>query len=94
MPQIEIVLAIGRAAQDYHFARFGRPLPKGASLAGIVRASAEPSDGKPRLLALPHPSWRNNAWLKRNPWFEGEIVPLTRALVAEALAPLKAPAHP
>lgn len=94
MPQIEIVLAIGRAAQDYHFARLGRPLPKGASLAGIVRASAEASDGKPRLLALPHPSWRNNAWLKRNPWFEGEIVPLAHALVAEALAPLKAPAHP
>jgi uracil-DNA glycosylase len=94
MPQIEIIFAIGRAAQDYHFARLGRPMPKGASLAEIVRASAEVSDCKPRLLALPHPSWRNNAWLKRNPWFEAEIVPLARALVTEALAPLTAPAHP
>jgi uracil-DNA glycosylase len=90
LPQIEIVLAIGRAAQDYHFARLGRPLPKGASLAEIVRASAEASNCKPRLLALPHPSWRNNAWLKRNAWFEDEIVPLARGLVAEALAPLHA----
>lgn len=94
MPQIEIILAIGRAAQDYHFARLGRPLPKGASLAEIVRASAEASDCKPRLLALPHPSWRNNAWLKRNPWFEDEIVPLARGLVAEALPPRGAPPPP
>jgi uracil-DNA glycosylase len=70
MPQIETILAIGRHAQDYHFARLGRALPNGASLAEIVRASAEAADRKPRLLALPHPSWRNNSWLKRNPWFE------------------------
>lgn len=40
---------------------------------------------KPHLLALPHPSWRNNAWLKRRPWFEREIAPLARELAAEAL---------
>ncbi len=29
----------------------------------------------PQFLPLPHPSWRNAAWLKRNPWFETELVP-------------------
>ena len=29
----------------------------------------------PDLVVLPHPSWRNTAWLKRNPWFEAEVAP-------------------
>jgi uracil-DNA glycosylase len=87
MPRIETIFAIGRPAQNYHAARLGRPLPKGASLEEIVRLCAEMIDLKPRLLALPHPSWRNNAWLKRHPWFDQEIAPLARRLTAEALAP-------
>lgn len=39
----------------------------------------------PDLLPLPHPSWRNTAWLKKNPWFEEELVPALRRRVAEAL---------
>ena len=39
----------------------------------------------PGLLPLPHPSWRNTAWLKRNPWFEAELVPELRARVARLL---------
>ena len=31
---------------------------------------------------MPHPSWRNNGWLKRNPWFEAELLPVLRAEVA------------
>ena len=38
-----------------------------------------------RVLPLPHPSWRNTAWLKRNPWFEAELVPELRARVAALL---------
>jgi uracil-DNA glycosylase len=85
MPQVEIILALGRPAQAYHAARLGRALPKAAPLAEIVRLAASDLDRSPRLLALPHPSWRNNAWLKRNPWFESEIAPLVRQLAAEAL---------
>ena len=33
------------------------------------------ASGRPRLMPMPHPSWRNNAWLKRNPWFEFELLP-------------------
>jgi uracil-DNA glycosylase len=39
----------------------------------------------PRLLPLPHPSWRNNAWLKCNPWFEEELLPVLRREVRALL---------
>ena len=38
-------------------------------------------DYLPRFLPLPHPSWRNTAWLGRNPWFENELLPELRARV-------------
>jgi uracil-DNA glycosylase len=37
------------------------------------------------VLPLPHPSPRNNLWLRRNPWFETEVLPALRQRVAEAL---------
>ncbi|GAB5434177.1 MAG: uracil-DNA glycosylase family protein [Epibacterium sp.] len=37
------------------------------------------------VFALPHPSWRNTAWLKRNPWFEAELLPVLRARVKEQM---------
>lgn len=40
-------------------------------------------DHAPRVFPLPHPSWRNTAWLKRNPWFEAELIPALRARLAE-----------
>ena len=42
-------------------------------------------DHAPRVFALPHPSWRNTAWLKKNPWFEAELLPVLRARVQEVL---------
>jgi uracil-DNA glycosylase len=87
MPQIETIFAIGRPAQAYHCARLGRPAPNDASLEDIVLLCAKTIDIKPHLLALPHPSWRNNAWIKQRPWFEQVIAPLARRLAAEALAP-------
>jgi uracil-DNA glycosylase len=82
LPRIETILAIGRYAQDYHFARLGRALPKGAGLDEIVRRWREFEGRRPRVFALPHPSWRNSGWLKRNPWFEAEVLPVVRAEVA------------
>jgi uracil-DNA glycosylase len=40
----------------------------------------------PDIMPLPHPSWRNNAWVKKNPWFEDELLPVLRRRVAKALA--------
>jgi uracil-DNA glycosylase len=86
LPQIETILAIGRYAQDYHFARLGRPLPKSAGVDGIVRRWREFEGERPRVFALPHPSWRNSGWLKRNPWFEAEVLPVVRGEVARLTA--------
>ncbi len=82
LPQIETVLAIGRYAQDYHFARLGHDLPKGASVSHSVARWRDFQDSRPLIFPLPHPSWRNTGWLKRNPWFEAEVLPALRAEVA------------
>ncbi len=39
----------------------------------------------PQIFALPHPSWRNTAWLKKNAWFEADVLPALRARVAEVM---------
>jgi uracil-DNA glycosylase len=36
------------------------------------------SNRSPAILPLPHPSWRNTGWIKRNPWFEDELLPVLR----------------
>jgi len=80
MPGIELVLAIGMYAQAWH-------LGPGAKLSDTVadwRAIlAQPR--RPRILPLPHPSWRNNAWLRQRPWFEAELLPALRAEVARLM---------
>lgn len=42
-------------------------------------------DYGPDIMPLPHPSWRNTGWLKANPWFEEDLVPVLRARVKELL---------
>ena len=82
MPQVEIILAIGAYAQAYHFARLGRTIPKGMALGEIVRNWRDFLGESPHVVALPHPSWRNSGWLKRNPWFEADVLPFVRGEVA------------
>ncbi|HEY8259569.1 MAG TPA: uracil-DNA glycosylase family protein, partial [Methylosinus sp.] len=55
---------------------------RGASVAETVGRWREFAALRPRIIPLPHPSWRNSAWLKRNPWFEAELTPALRAEVA------------
>ncbi|MFV0300283.1 MAG: uracil-DNA glycosylase family protein [Paracoccus sp. (in: a-proteobacteria)] len=43
-------------------------------------------DFGPGIIPLPHPSWRNTGWLKRNPWFEAELLPVLRGRVAACLS--------
>jgi len=35
--------------------------------------------------ALPHPSWRNTGWIRKNPWFEAEVIPRLQAAVAKVM---------
>jgi uracil-DNA glycosylase len=85
LPQIETILAIGRYAQDYHFERLGIAFNKSARLDEIVASWRERRADRPRVIALPHPSWRNNGWLKRHPWFEAEVLPMLRKEVRRTL---------
>jgi uracil-DNA glycosylase len=75
MPQLELVLLIGSHAQRWHL---GNAAHGGmtATVKRWGRLIGAPS--KPRYIALPHPSWRNNAWLTANPWFERELLPRVR----------------
>ncbi len=81
MPQIEVVLAIGAPAQAWHLDRLGLRALLAPTLTQTVanwRAIAEASRS-PRVFVLPHPSWRNNGWLRRHSWFEAELLPAMRA---------------
>jgi uracil-DNA glycosylase len=78
LPNIETILCLGRHAQAWHMKSYCH-----ATLTETVRAwRAAYEANAPRTLPLPHPSWRNSAWLKRNPWFQGEILPVLRSEVA------------
>ncbi|MEM1419747.1 MAG: uracil-DNA glycosylase family protein [Pseudomonadota bacterium] len=81
-PQIELMILVGQYAQAWHLG------PRRAkTLTETVRnwRSYWESDARPRLFPTPHPSWRNNTWLKKNPWFEGEALPVLRAAIAQRL---------
>lgn len=80
MPQIETILVIGGYARDYHLPRDSK-----RPLADVIRESGRHTYAGPRMFALPHPSWRNTGWLKANPWFEDEILPVLRAEIARLL---------
>ncbi|MEE8534553.1 MAG: uracil-DNA glycosylase family protein [Kiloniellales bacterium] len=73
LDRVAVTLLVGRYAQAYYLGARRR-----ASLTETVRAWR---DYGPELLPLPHPSWRNTAWLKRNPWFEAELLPDLRARI-------------
>ncbi|WP_108816520.1 uracil-DNA glycosylase family protein [Loktanella sp. Alg231-35] len=51
----------------------------------VTQTVAEWRNHAPRVFPLPHPSWRNTGWLKKNPWFEAELLPALRARVKEVL---------
>mgnify|MGYP001552749164 CR=1 FL=1 len=79
LPEVELTLLIGQYAMAWHLGPRHR-----ASLTETVAAWR---DYLPRQLPLPHPSWRNTGWLKRNPWFERELVPVLQAEVRRLVPP-------
>ena len=78
MPQVELVLVIGQYAQAWHLGKLKRK-----TLTETVQNWRDIVDhgSDPIYLPMPHPSWRNTGWLKRNPWFEEELLPYLRAQV-------------
>lgn len=78
LEKVQLTLLVGSYAQRYHLGQTA-----GASLGATVRAWRKHG---PSVMPLPHPSWRNTAWLKRNTWFETELLPVLRQRVASALS--------
>lgn len=76
LPDLELTLVLGQYAQAYHF-----PESRG-SLTELVTSWR---NYWPKVVPLPHPSPRNNLWLRRNPWFEEELLPLLQTRVATVL---------
>jgi uracil-DNA glycosylase len=77
MPQVRLVLLVGAYAQEWHLGR--KP-------GGVTARVRDWRECGPTVMPLPHPSWRNTAWLRRNPWFEAELVPVLRLRVEDLLA--------
>jgi uracil-DNA glycosylase len=76
LPKIQLTLVLGQYAHAYHFNG-----PKRS----ISERVKQWKDYWPELVPLPHPSPRNNRWLKQHPWFEAELVPLLQGRVREVL---------
>ena len=81
MPNVELTLVIGQYAIAWHMP--DPTAPACQSLTGTVKGWQA---HWPALLPLPHPSPRNNIWLKANPWFVQQVVPALRARVGAILA--------
>lgn len=82
LPNLELIIVLGHHALRWHL--------RDAGYAGIGDAVRDfrarfAAPGLPKIIALPHPSWRNNSWLKANPWFETEVLPLLRQDVQRLL---------
>jgi uracil-DNA glycosylase len=78
LPQLELVLLVGAYAQQYYLPH--TPAAAAASRGEtLARRVQRWRDFGPRYFPLPHPSPRNTLWLRRNPWFEEEVVPALRA---------------
>lgn len=78
LPNLRLRIVIGQYAQAYHLAGRRRP--------SLTETVAAWRDFAPALYPLPHPSPRNQLWLKRNPWFEAELLPALRATVRRVLS--------
>lgn len=79
MPQVELLLLVGMYAQKHHLGSLAEK-----NLTETVRNWNRifNSSQKPRIIPLPHPSWRNTGWIKKNPWFTSDLLPVLRKTIA------------
>ena len=78
LPAIKVILLVGGYAQKWHLGkRMGRNLTE-----TVRQWQTYTSEG---LFTLPHPSWRNTGWIKKNPWFETNTLPALKSAISSAL---------
>ena len=82
LPKMELTLLVGGYAQVW---AQSQGLMGGRAMANMTETVRVWRDFAPDILPLPHPSWRNTAWLRKNPWFEAEVVPYLRQRVRDIL---------
>ncbi|NOH35723.1 uracil-DNA glycosylase family protein [Vibrio chagasii] len=78
LPNVQMTLLIGQYAQNYYL--------KERATKTLTETVKNWQVWAPEFLPLPHPSPRNNIWLKKNPWFESEVIPYIRKHISEHLA--------
>lgn len=83
MPQIDLILTIGLYAQAWHL---GTRRAKSLTETVMNWRTHAAASAKPMVITLPHPSWRNTAWIRRNPWFETDLLPFLKMEIADRLA--------
>ncbi len=72
---VPLTVLVGAHAHRFHLGTHG----------SVTETVGNWRDHAPRIFALPHPSWRNTAWLKKHPWFGSDLLPVLRARVQEVL---------
>ena len=77
MPEIETIVLVGNYAQKYYLADGCKK--------NLTETVKNFQDYLPQYLPLVHPSPLNLGWLKRNPWFESEVIPVLRKIVAKTI---------
>ncbi len=77
LPKVELTLLVGAYAQRWAL--------QDTFLKSMTETVAAWRTFGPAVIPLPHPSWRSTAWLRRNPWFDQDVVPYLRARVAALL---------
>ncbi|HCP80064.1 MAG TPA: uracil-DNA glycosylase [Octadecabacter sp.] len=75
LSKVRLRVLVGASAHRYHL----------GVKTGVNETVAGWRDHAPDTFALPHPSWRNTGWLKKNPWFEEKVLPALRTRVKEVL---------
>lgn len=73
LPNLETVVLVGQYAQKWHLGE--------RALNTLAETVAAWREFAPQFFPTPHPSWRNNVWLKKNPWFEAELLPALKKRV-------------
>lgn len=77
LPNIRLTLLVGGYAQKHHL---------GPKTGSVTQTVEHWRDYASSIIPLPHPSWRNTGWIKQNPWFQAELLPVLKTRVREVLA--------
>ncbi len=76
LDQFELILLVGGYAQNWHLEKPAKTL---------TQTVANWQNYGPLYIPTPHPSWRNTGWLRKNPWFEAELLPMMRKRIQKIL---------